>query len=1815
MATVNGTAGNDFIHLISDGLVPPGGYTNLPGATDLADVIDAGAGNDIVYSGGGNDSVQGAAGSDTLYGGDGDDIISGGSDEFLGDGSDMLYGGAGNDILIASDEFQLGVVTIRDTLHGGTGDDIYEARFAHVAIVEAAGEGIDTLFVSRVTPVTVGGPVPPVWPLLADNVENLTVSAASSLTSLPAVWYGNSLDNRMTSLGAVVGVEIREQAHTFHGLAGNDTYVFDGSNDVAVEEINAGNDTVIASATIDLNENVENLILTRTGLTGVGNALANTLTSQVGDATLNGAQGADTMYGGSGNDTFHVENAGDQVIELAGSNQGSRDHVISSIAYVLGANLEWLSMEGAATGTGNELNNTIRRIGAQGGTLDGAFGNDTVTGADAADVLIGGQGNDTLSGGGANDTLQGGEGDDRLVGDAGLDRLEGGAGNDTYVAGVGTDTIIELAGGGVDTIEADRDFVLIAQVERLSLTGSVGRTGTGTDEANTITGTSGDDTLRGLGGSDVLQGNGGNDSLDGGTGADVMFGGAGNDRFLVDSAADQVIELPGAGTDTAFASVSYTLGAEVETLVLLGAGGLTGVGNQQDNTLIGTTGNDTLNGGQGADRMEGGTGNDRYVVGSAADAPIELPGGGTDTVEAWVNFTLGDHLENLVLTRNVTVGGAGLTGTGNTLDNAITGTNGVDTLFGGDGNDTLNGVGSDDMMHGGAGNDRYVISGTGDQIVEGVNGGVDTVFSTAHLTILAANVENLIFAPVQAPVAGGAQATGNALDNIMVTTGVRTAFFGLGGNDTLTGGADNDSLYGGDGNDLLDGQGGINSLYGGGGNDTYIVTRSQQVVDERINLVDAGGVDEVRASLGYGLGNFIENLELFGTVGLRGDGNGMDNRIGGTAQGDSLSGFVGNDTLLGRGGDDVLNGGIGTDRMEGGTGNDTYFVDSTLDQVVEAAGEGTDTVHAVIRHTLSNHVENLIMTGTPTVPNASGIGNGLDNTITRASGFGALLGMAGNDTLIGAGGEDSLFGGTGNDRMIGGGGNDRYAVEQAGDVVVEGANGGYDWVTAVIGHTLADNVERLTLVSSTFGLTGTGNTLANLIEGTSFGDLLFGGGAYSGDDTIRGGNGNDTIIGGMAERLLLEGEGGNDRFGFALRDLNEIVPYTPAITINGGIGTDTLDLTNYDRDGVTVDLAAQTISLAGFVIAGIEAIVTGAGSDTVTNAGSASGGAGDDSLSGTAAADVLSGGTGNDTLDGRAGADTMTGGAGNDVFIVDQADDSVQEGANGGIDTVRSTLSYTLGNDVTTGHVENLVLLGTAGLIGTGNRLNNTLTGTAQGDTLRGEDGNDTLIGLDGVNLLQGGAGNDRLEGGADIDDLDGGSGADTMIGGLGTDFYTVDDAGDLVTEAAGGGNQDRVTTGLGSYTLTAHVEQLVGTNATGAALTGNAGNNAVTGADGNDTLSGLDGDDILEGGAGNDTLSGGNGADTLNGGTGDNVLEGGADDDVYFIASSGDQVIELAGGGKDTVIGAFSAYTLAAEVEDLTSTFAGSSQLFGNQGDNVILSNAGNDTLFGGEGNDTLVGQAGNDTLYGGGGNDSLIGRSSLGTHSDLDTLQGGAGNDTYTHASVGTVIIENANDGIDTVISLLPTYVLVQNIENAFAFTAANATLVGNTLDNSLGGGLGSDTLIGGAGNDTLTGNAGVDGFVFNAAGGADRVTDMVSGTDRLLISATTFGIGNQNVIIDLALSTTTGGWSGANELVIFSQNLAGLSAAEAAAGAGIAGGAVATGQRSIMVFDNGTDSAIYQFTAQNNDNVVSAAELVLLITLQGTAATQIADYTWIG
>ncbi|MFG6417007.1 calcium-binding protein [Roseateles sp. DC23W] len=975
----------------------------------------------------GVDFLRGTAGSDSLYGLAGDDtIVSGGGDDYVngGDGADIMLGGAGLDVLeggagndtldgqAGNDIYKFargdGADTIINTIADGSSDELQFApgiapsevvatRSGSVDLRLALDGSADSILITGF--LNAGAPIQLVrfadgttWDRAALLNKLTTVTGTSGADTLS----GSAGDDKLYGLDGNDWLDASAGNDTLDGGAGtdtllggtgDDTYVVDSTADLVSEFAGEGTDSVTSSATYTLGTNVENLTLTgAAALNATGNTANNNLTGNSGANRIDGGAGADTMIGGAGNDTYVVDNVGDVIAEMAA---GGTDGVEASISYALGSEIENLTLTGtgAINGTGNSLNNSLagnsgaNRLDGDAGndTMVGGAGNDTYVVDSTADVVteaanggmdtiessvtwtlgtgvenltLTGSANVNGTGNGVANTLRGNAGDNMLTGGAGNDTMIGGAGNDIYVMDVTTDVVTENAGEGNDTIQIGVTLsTLVANVENVTLTGTSNINVTGNMLAN------------------VLTGNSGANRIDGGAGADTMIGGNGNDIYVVENAGDVITEMAAGGTDAVEASISYTLGAEVENLTLTGTTAIDGAGNSLANSLTGNSGNNRLDGGAGNDTMVGGAGNDTFVVDSLSDVVTEASNGGTDTIESSITLgTLVTGVENLTLT-----GTANVYATGNSVANVLRGNLGDNILTGGAGNDT---------MIGGAGNDTYVLDVATDVVIENAGEGTDTIQIGVTLTALAANVENVTLTGTSK-----INATGNALANV------------------LTGNSGANSLSGGDGDDTLNGGAGADTMVGGLGNDVFYVDSTADVVTES----SGQGTDTVMSSvtLTAALAANVENLTLTGTSNLNALGNTLAN---------IMTGNSGANNLNGGDGDDTLDGGAGSDTLVGGLGNDIFYVDSTSDVVTEASGQGSDTIMTSVTLTsLAANVENLTLIG---AGNINGTGSSGDNVMTGNAGSNMLTGAAGNDTLDGKAGDDTLYGGAGGDTYL-----------------------------------------------------------------------------------------------------------------------------------------------------------------------------------------------------------------------------------------------------------------------------------------------------------------------------------------------------------------------------------------------------------------------------------------------------------------------------------------------------------------------------------------------------------------------------------------------------------------------------------------------------------------------------------------------------------------------------------------------------------------------------------------------------------------------------
>jgi len=1378
-----------------------------------------------------------------IVGGSGTDTFVGAADGDLGE-SFTIDGGAGKDLytyrlsnLSTNAALDVGWVTITDTDEGII--NIADEAFHNVTV--GLGE-FDSSFVQLVAATTTGG-----LNIILDRVSlengtgitNIILDGFNFDASDLVGWLFDQLpDNFLYDITDIdheigagrVGTASNDTFPAYSsgdvlvGGQGDDVYQVSAYVPVIVEEPGEGTDTVEASASYSLPDNVENLLLTgSSNINATGNALVNILTGNTGANTLDGGAGADTMAGGAGNDIYMVDDGGDVVLEASSS---GTDEVRATVTYTINLYTEHLTLLGTANING--------------------FGNA------ATNSLVGNSGDNTLDGGGSTDHLFGGAGDDTYIVDT-LDSI-------TENLNEGTDTVVVVGSVG---------HTLSANVENLTLTGTANLNGVGNALDNIIIGNDGNNSLNGDAGSDTISGGAGNDSIAGGSGADTMSGGTGNDTYSVDDVGDLITENPGEGTDWVSSSVNYTISANVEHLVLTGtaavgtgnSGSNTIAGNSSVNTLFGLEGDDVLDGGAGADTLVGGAGDDFYRVDNPGDVVTEVSAEGTDLVEASISYTLTSEVENLTLSGALNIHGTGNTSantiTGNTGANSLSGgdgndvlngNDGVDTLVGGNGNDSLDGGSGADTLDGGANDDAYIIDNTSDVILTAnESSGTDTVLTSVNYT-LGANLENITATGVNVITI-----TGNSGNNVLTGKGDGTLAGGAGndtyyifGNEvvsesassgtdtvyaptyTLTSNVENlvligtlnyngtgntlaNTIIGNSGNNTLDGGTGNDVLIGGVGNDTYLVNTTADSVTENVGE----GVDTVITSVtGYTLAANVENLVLGGSV-ATGTGNSDDNTITGNSAANTLNGGDGADVLDGLTGNDVMNGGLG---------DDVFYVDSSSDNANENASAGTDTVYASVTYAMNTgsrvNVENLILTGTS---NINGTGNSLVNTIT---------GNSGNNTLDGGAGADSL---------IGGAGDDTYIVDDVADAISD--SGGTDTVQSSISWTLDADLENLTLSGSS-GIHGTGNsgnntitgnTGANSLSGADGADVLNGGAAV---DTLNGGNGDDTLDGGAGNDTM-DGGDGDDVY----------VVDSASDTIIDSSGTDTV------QSSVTYTLAAglENLTLTGTTISG-----------TGNNASNY--------LIGSASVNTLTGLDGNDTIDGGAGADTMIGGTGDDLYYISVTTDKVTEFASEGTDTVIATVTgYTLA-----ANVENLILNGSVAN-GSGNGENNVITGNSANNSVSGLLGDDTYMlgsgGNDIINETINGGGTDTLwiTGGTTISDVTASTSGLNDIIAYGSGQVTL-------TNVNSANSQYYIETiRFDDGFFTTLMDNNTWTSGTSGAdtLTGNSSHNVMIGKDGADTLDGAGGDDDIHGGSGNDVVKGGAGADLLHGGTGNDILYG----------------------------------------------------------------------------------------------------------------------------------------------------------------------------------------------------------------------------------------------------------------------------------------------------------------------------------------------------
>ena len=918
------------------------------------------------------------------------------------------------------------------------------------------------------------------------------------------------------------------------------------------------------------------------------------------------------------------------------------------------------------------------------------------------------------------------------------------------------------------------------------------------------------------------------------------------------------------------------------------------------------------------------------------------------------------------------------------------------------------------------------------------------------------DVDPVVIEPPAPPVN---QAT--AGDDTLTGTDGDDTIDGLAGNDSLDGLAGNDVLIGGAGNDTLSGGAGDDTLRGGGGTD----------------VIDGGdGIDT----------NSFEDISADTTATVNADGTGTA-VYGGVSEEftgiENLTGGSGNDVLTATGaadnvisggaGDDVIAGGGGTDVLDGGEGNDTNSFEGIGVGVTANLGDGTAS-YGMVTETFTNF-ENLR-------------GSSNDDSLRGDGGVNVLEGADGDDTLIWSGGEDTLDGGAGVDTAD-------YGTSGVGvDIDLGAGTAVRDLGDAVVASSQQQTgpVETDTLIS-----------IENAV-GSEFDDVIRGSGA---DNVIDAGAGDDRVIWTGGEDVLDGGEG-VDTLDYATSSVGANIQLG-AGTVTRELGFDVTVENAEVADDATFVAAAEAGNLyfnvhtdefpggeirgqlsvsSDETVDGVRTIVLDASLDAAQEPMDAS----DSEATGTGQVTITVDAEGNATYSSGL---SITGISPSELITLgDGALSAIHlhnapAGENGPVlqdivvDAGGATDGSTAEGDVFAEDVEVDTIANFENVIGSGN--DDEIRGNGADNVIEAGAGDDLITWSGGEDVLDGGDGFDTADYTTSsvpvIVDLDeNGNGTVTRDVGFGVTVEDADVADDATfVAAAEAGNlyfnvhtaefpggeirgqlsvsSDETVDGVRTLVLEASLDaaQEPG-DASDSEATGTGTVTITVDAEGNATYSSqLD----VEGISPSELITLGGGALSAihlhNAPAGENgpVLQ---------------DIVVDAGGATDGSTAEGDVFAEVREVDQLISI----EQVILSENDDVLNPAAGSQNVEGGDGDDVLLGGAGNDTLDGGAGDDLV------GGGGGVDALSGGAGVDTLTFAGIGRNVDASLANG--TALYVNGAGVTVEEthdgFENLEGFTG-NDRLTGDAGDNVLDGGDGNDTLVGGAGNDTLIGGAGDD------------------------------------------------------------------------------------------------------------------------------------------
>lgn len=1631
-----------------------------------ADTLSDSAGNDHIQAGGGDDRVYlDRGGNDFVQLGDGADIISGFSttDRLIegNAGADIIGGGNGNDRLFAADSIDLNLAISQgatevgsaakgDWLDGLSGDDTLIGTNTQDFLLGGTG---DDVLVGAGGDDTIYGDATGI-----DVYRDWSITRAVIVSGDTNTYTVTNTRSGVTESGG--GVD------NIFGGAGDD-WIFGGAgNDV----IDGGNDNDVL----------------------FGNDGADLIDGGNGDDVVVGSRGDDYLIGGEGND------------ELSGADLNDLAEIGHDSLY---------------GGNGNDQ-------------LKGYAGNDILSGENGNDALSGGDGNDILSGGAGNDFISGGLNDDTYLFSAqdGQDTIEDTGGIDTLIAGVSFDattvtvsgttislfwddtyqnyvTITNGTNGAIDQFQFNGQTLNVAELLKsiptsefsnivgsdadpiLSTGGALSNLSNNSVSANTIY------QVQNSALATVYDAGGASDTVDFGlnvVSSQASYTRLSNDDLLISLTTGAEITIKQHfATGNAHRIENFKFSdATISASILDGLTPSVASATKGNDVLLGTNNVDEFDGLAGNDTLQGGLGNDTYFY---------VKGSGSDTI-----------IEN-----DSTVGN-------------------IDTLAFMDLQSTeisINRINNDLVMT--AGTDKVTVQ----SFYLSTDNEVEQIQFSDGVTLSANQIKS------QTATYGTNQS--GYTEYLYGGNGPNT-IYGLGGDDVLIGQQYNDFLDGGDGGDSLQGNDGDDTLVGGAGNDnltggagadTYIFN-----IGSGVDTIFRTEADTDKDTVLFGSGITASNINLkrenydllisYGTVDkLRIDGYFMEPPLGNSpvgsikfsdglvwdtaaVKGMMLAATSGNDTIEGYDSDDIINAANGDDTIYGWGGNDTLIGEN-----------GDDTLYGV---------------------------NG-DDLLIGGSGADYLSGDNGNDTLEGGSGNDSLSGGAGSDLLNGGLGNDSLSGGNGSDTYLFGVGSGFDTISNNDEDSLGVNSDTvqldvnindvkldnkinngsnslvITLKNSNESLTidkyflqgattsyaienirfADGSILdiasvkAQILQSTSGDDIINGfdindnlsGGA--GNDTIKGNTGDDILNGGIGNDVL-EGGTGADTYVFG-------VGYGSDTIIESGVNTTEIDTVSIaagvspvnvslfrDKDNLIIVLNSSSTQLnvknhfltsSSSADRKIERIVFADG--TVWNQ-----------------TDIV-----NKTIAGSV--NNMIGTSANNTFQVDNSSDTIVESLNAGTDTVNTSVSYSLPNNV-----ENLTATGV---------LNSTLAGNSLDNIITGNDG-DNVIDVSGTIIVSGNDGTDTLKGGKGNDTYYIHSSIPNNQMGQSINMWGVDTVIELANEGT-----DTVYSDNFYYSLPENVEVLFD-KYYGATYSNSSGifNRTLTGNVLNNTISVIGAESLYMDGVGFGSKI------SIDGGLGADTMFGSLEDTTYYVDNAGDIVNESAVVGNvinnstDHVISSVT-YDLSsvAAIENLTLTGNANINGTGNSKDNVITGNDGVNYLSGGAGNDILNGGFGDDTMV------------------------GGTGNDTYKVDSYGDVLVENANEGNDTAdvvynnggdaITLDLYNGFFANIENLRASGTGLYDLIGNNESNILEGNESNNFLAGNDGNDTLNGGAGDDTMV----GGYGDDTFMVDSYGDVLVENAGEGNDTAQIVFNntggaIALDLSNGFFSNIENLTISGSGL---------------------------------------------------------------------------